>query len=804
MEQIFRVILSLSISGGLVGILILLFRPVARRFFAKKWTYYLWLLLLVRLLVPVHADINLIGQLSTMLAKTDTRQVSVEGASESGHVENAEMEKQAGIATGIERAEDAGEIHDVAVVENVKRNETAAGMSVDRQEANQRADLLQIAGIFWILGVFLTAVYRICTYKSFARRINAGCISVTDRRILSKAAEIQTRLGIIKEVPLYENTDVKIPMLIGLRKPYIVLPSKLLAEMDGRENDIRLILHHELIHYKRRDIWYKWLFQAVLCVHWFNPLLYLFNRKFNVDCELSCDEVVMTLLSEEGRRIYGNVLLDVAERNLSEETFTVHRNVPAMTLLEEKGTLKERLQGIAGYQKKGFIIGFCSALVLAAFIALAVVCGVAGVRTDSGNVFVMRNASPGIVGRVLKNIPDVPDIPDIPDVPDIPDIPDIPTPSFGGLMPVNKSGNAYRMYDDDELIAGDSAHDIWEASNYCGGGKSVDIGKFSLNGSDEVWIVHANKETTMEIFSMFDLRDGRFKFVWVKPDQTVQTLNESGGKNTVKITLPQGRNVIKMVGQKAQVKDISISYGGVIEEDVDAIYRDVNEEYAYQVLEGKQPIDVSRLEEFYLEPELVSILFQKALEQGAVLSERNWVDFFVYSDAEVTSQYLLEKLKAGEIRGFDSGILAKIAVYMRGEDVSECFRYLLEHGKVSESDLEDILIYSDTNLSSQYLIEAIKKGELNEFKGKLLAQVGFRISSDDLTDLVLTLGKDELSFNELRDYVIPYLGEEQTMQCVFHYIDLGNILTDSQLRDVQPFVSEEDFYRLIEYNGKQK
>ncbi|MDE6320157.1 MAG: M56 family metallopeptidase, partial [Lachnospiraceae bacterium] len=493
--------------------------------------------------------------------------------------------------------------------------------------------------------------------------------------------------------------------------------------MTGRENDISLILHHELIHYKRRDIWYKWLFQAALCVHWFNPLLYLFNRKFNVDCELACDEAMMALLSEDGRRIYGNVLLDVAEKNLHEETFIMHRNVPMMTLLEEKCTLKERLREIAKFHKKGFLIGFCSALVLAAFAAVAVVCGAASVRTDSGHVFMMRNESSGIVGRVLKNIPDTPDIPDIPDVPDVPDIPDIPTSSFGELISVNKSGNSYRMYDDDALIAGESENDAWVASNYCGGGNSVDVGKFTLNGSDEVWIVHANKETTLEIFSMFDLRDGRFKFVWIKPDQTVQTLNESGGKKVDKITLPQGRNVIKMVGQKARVKNVSISYGGVIEEDVDGIYRDANQEYAYQALEGKQPIDVSRLEGVcpYLEPGMVSVLFQKAWKEGAVLSERNWMDLFVYSDSEVAGQYLLEELEAGGVEEFDSRILVKIAPYMSKKDVSECFRYLLERGKVSESDLQNIFIYSDADLSARYYIDALKAGGENKFNGKILA-----------------------------------------------------------------------------------
>lgn len=792
MEQIFRVILSLSISGGLVGLLILLFRPVTRRYFAKRWTYYLWLLLLVRLLVPIHGDINLMGQLSTMMAEVGSRQMSMKEASESRGIENAESEKADGNVSGMESPGIADGTSDAVMIENAEPNDTAAGMFADRIEANRRADILQIAGIIWILGVFLTAVYRIYIYKKFVKGINAGCISVTDRNLFYKNAEIHTRLRLAKELPLYENATINTPMLIGFRKPYIVLPSKLLAEMAGRENDLCLILHHELIHYKRRDIWYKWLFQVVLCVHWFNPLLYLFNRKFNIDCELACDEAMMALLSEDGRRIYGNVLLDVAEKNLPEEAFAMHRNVPMMTLLEEKKTLKERLQGIAKYQKKGFVIGFCSALVLAVFVALAVVCGVAGVRVDSGNVFVMRNESSGIVGRVLKSISDIPDI------------------SFEEPMLIdnsgNTSGNSYQIYDNDELIAGESENDTWVASNYCGGGNSVDVGKLILNGSDEVWIVHTNKETTLDIFSTFDLREGRFKFVWVKPDQAVQTLNESGAKKVEKITLPQGRNVIKMVGQKARVEDVSISYGGMIEEDVDGIYRDENQEYAYQALEGKQPIDVSRLEGVcpYLEPEMVSRLFQKAWKEGAVLSERNWMDLFIFSDANVAGQYLLEELERGGVEEFDSRMLIKIAPYMNGKDVSECFRYLLERGKVSESDLENIFVYSDGGLSARYFTESSKNGGTNEFDGKTLARLSPWISSNDLTDLVLTLEKDELTFQVLRENVIPYLGEEQTMQCIYHYIDLGNVLTDSQLRDVRGYVSEGDFYRIIEYNGKNK
>ncbi len=79
MAQLFSVVLSLSLSGALVGLLILLFRPLTGRFFAKKWTYYLWLLVIVRLLVPLHADINLMGYLSAELTAAVAGQTDADG-----------------------------------------------------------------------------------------------------------------------------------------------------------------------------------------------------------------------------------------------------------------------------------------------------------------------------------------------------------------------------------------------------------------------------------------------------------------------------------------------------------------------------------------------------------------------------------------------------------------------------------------------------------------------------------------------------------------------------------------------------
>ncbi len=765
MGRLFSVILSLSISGGLVGLLILLLSPITERFFAKRWTYYLWFLVIARLLLPVHADVNLMEYLSVRLAAVESGLTGADGAAEA----TADV-------TGEEMAgQDTGQTGGIETVQNTaaggKVESAYSGIDTDNNIEGSRRELwLCMAGILWLFGVLIAVFRKIYIYQHFAGAVRAASAPVTDDRVYRKSAEIQMRLGLGKRVPLYKSTVIDSPMLVGILKPCIYMPSALLAEMEGKENDICLILHHELVHYKRKDIWYKWLFQAALCVHWFNPLLYVFNRKFNMDCELACDEKVMALLSEEGRRAYGNVLLDVAQKNLCEQNifeknWMMHKNVPTMTLLEEKHTLKERLRGIAHYHKNGIIMGLCSVVALVMLLAVAVVCGAAGVSASGGSTF-----------------------------------------SSYGPMLVNNKGKAYQMYDDDALIAGDSENDVWRAYNYCGGDGNVKVSKFAFNGSDTLWILYANRETTMEISSEFYLRDGRFKVVYVGPDQTVQTLNESGKKNTVKITMPEGRNVIKMVGQKARLEDIDIAYSGIRKEDLDGIYDSETVEHAYQALEGKRPLDPDSLEEAcpYLKDSEVSELARKAWEDDVALSEKNWENLFIYSDNELTAQYLSEELQAGRCEGFDSSILVKIAPYMKEKDVSECFRQLLERNAVAAPDWGEIFVYSDANLSAGYLAKALREGSIDGFDEEALGQICYRVSTKPLTDIVTAM-KGTLSFDGLIEYVLPFVQkQDEVVTCICYYIDLGNVLTDEELQKVQAYVSEEDFYRVVEHNGKKK
>lgn len=505
-------------------------RPVTKKYFSKRWSYYLWLLVLFRLMIPVHTGVNLMNSLYT-------------GLPEWGTVWMREKTNASNTSETAYRMEDDGRKE----ISNGDRDSgISSGEHLDTDTIINTSVLLKAAAVIWLLGIMVCALWKIYDYRRFMRIIHRSAVLTTNPQVLAQREECLARLGIKRRVPVYVSSEISCPMMIGFFCTCIVLPKDMPA-------DIMLILHHELVHCKRRDIGYKWLFQRVLCVHWFNPFIYLFNREFNLDCEVACDEEVMKLLTDNGRRAYGNVLLDAAEQSV-----TFHRNVLAMTLLEEKSTLKERLQGIAHYHKRGTAAVLCSATVVIVLFAVALMGGVVSAK-DSREKLIMSVLS-GVFGDGSNFIRQD--------------------------IQVDRDGPAYCMYDDDDLIAGKDEHDVWRAWIYDGDERSTDCKGLILNGSATMGILYANKDTTIELHSLFGLQGGRLKLVHVTPEGKVNILNETGEDITETITLPQGKNVLKMVGQEARVEDLWFAYDRVTEEDFDRIFMDEEEEYKYNLESG--------------------------------------------------------------------------------------------------------------------------------------------------------------------------------------------------------------------------
>lgn len=114
----------------------------------------------------------------------------------------------------------------------------------------------------------------------------------------------------LRGVPIRRCDRIRSPLTYGLVRPVILLPKGL----DYEQEEVGYILLHEGTHIKHRDAWWKLLFAAALCVHWFNPLVWCMYVCAGRDLERCCDEAVVRACGLEARSAYALTLLKWEER----------------------------------------------------------------------------------------------------------------------------------------------------------------------------------------------------------------------------------------------------------------------------------------------------------------------------------------------------------------------------------------------------------------------------------------------------------------------------------------------------------
>ena len=191
------------------------------------------------------------------------------------------------------------------------------------------------------MAALILFIRKITIYQDFVKYIRASHVEVADIDLLERFGKLVEQNQIKTTVELCTNNLISSPLLIGFFHPCIILPTA-----DLPPTDFDYTIRHELMHFKRRDLFYKWLVQFTVCIHWFNPFVYLMSREIGRICELSCDEVVIRELDTQGRRAYGDTLLNAIGFGGSYKDSMV-----SLTLNESKELLKERLDAIINFKK---------------------------------------------------------------------------------------------------------------------------------------------------------------------------------------------------------------------------------------------------------------------------------------------------------------------------------------------------------------------------------------------------------------------------------------------------------------------
>ena len=365
MNEFVKILLSLSVSGTLLLLLILGLKPLYKNRFSRRWQYYIWLIVALRFLLPWNAlfpftpDTTIVGSL---FEKFDT----------------AAITNQIPTSTNVPVSVNPGDNNTAPIQTNREITDTAM----------REFFPIYLPVFIWSALALVLFVRKVTVYQGFIQYIKAGNKEVSDIKILNLLSDCEEKLNIKTRVELSCNPLIASPMLIGLFHPTIILPAR---ELENKE--LSYIFVHELTHYKQRDMFYKWLIQIIVCVHWFNPFVYLLEKEVNKSCELSCDEKVISILDTQEKRAYGDTLISFLKSNSLYKS-----SLASVTLTEEAEQLKERLGAIMKFRKKSKVNIAITAIFTAAVCICFFVSGVYAAPSAANDIKTWKDS------EILNNI----------------------------------------------------------------------------------------------------------------------------------------------------------------------------------------------------------------------------------------------------------------------------------------------------------------------------------------------------------------------------------------------------------------
>lgn len=165
----------------------------------------------------------------------------------------------------------------------------------------------QIIFVLWIVGIILIVLYYGIRHVYFVKTVKRWSIEVTEQKAQNILTEIKKQVGVKKEPELRSCSLISSPMLVHQTHPMILFPDMYLTE-----DELRLVIYHEMVHLGRKDLMYKKGLLLAVAVNWFNPVVYLFAKVFMQFCEMSCDEAVTEGMNEGIRCQYAKVIMRAA------------------------------------------------------------------------------------------------------------------------------------------------------------------------------------------------------------------------------------------------------------------------------------------------------------------------------------------------------------------------------------------------------------------------------------------------------------------------------------------------------------
>ncbi len=310
LDTIFKLVLSTSVYAGIVGAVILVLKLFLKNRINPKWHYFIWIVLLVKLLVPFGPEsaLSLFNTIPAIPQQTDFSQL---------------YEEYHKTCNTISQSGDKSQI--------------TAAWAVKDSSLYMAAVAEDFLPYIWLAGFIMMLCWLGYTNYVLNRRIKRSSTSAPEHinRIFD---ECRIKLGIKKDIGIIVQNIIGSPSLFGVLNPRILISGDI-SSLSGKE--ISYIFLHELAHYKRKDLIANYVLLLLQAIHWFNPVLWYCFKRIRHDMEVAADELVLELLESGEQKEYGRALLSVLEN------FSFPRLTPRMIgMVDDKKNIEKRIRMI--------------------------------------------------------------------------------------------------------------------------------------------------------------------------------------------------------------------------------------------------------------------------------------------------------------------------------------------------------------------------------------------------------------------------------------------------------------------------
>ncbi len=308
-----------SLMGALLIAIVMFLRKVTREKYRSRMVMILWGVVLLRLLIPF----NPLGASAPVTLSVPERSI-VETAPKQPNLATlpAEQANKPNIDTGIgdpseqakepnvhakigRPADEQGQHQPEVSLQEPETAGTTTGLFYQLASFLKQCSLEQLLFYVWLTGAVVSVLYLVIARIIFMRSLHEDIIQM----------EEDVLKFVSTNIPVYVTDKEFGPLVVGLLKPYLIIPHSLLEKTDEKElRKLQYAIQHEGMHIKRKDLWVKAIYLVARSIHWFNPFVWLMGDLLNQDIEYACDEVLTSELTKEEKVDYCQALLDLAQK----------------------------------------------------------------------------------------------------------------------------------------------------------------------------------------------------------------------------------------------------------------------------------------------------------------------------------------------------------------------------------------------------------------------------------------------------------------------------------------------------------